>query len=607
MLLSGGTLLETLREAGAHVPAACGGRGRCGTCRVRLGQGARSVPPPDRDEQEILRRRGAGPGERLACRLQVPAGLLLEVLPPERGGSGGADKAAALFERAVSRSWFKTVDVSLEPFSNDSPGGLLERLASALGLSGPLTAQLDLLSRLDELAAGPGPAVLRALVAAEAGGPRPHAPELPRAPGLPQPAKLVGVLAPGLDPLGLAVDLGTTTIAVYLADLESGAVLSTGTSANPQNRWGDDLMSRLTAAAEAGDRLRDAAWDGVGQALEGAAEDIGLSAAEILGRIVDVSLVGNSAMHHLAFGLPVRRLARAPYELLAAGALSASAKSLTDLFRPWVPIRALPLIAGFVGSDVVGGLLAAGLTGGQELSPQLYIDIGTNAEMVLVDSRGAWACSAAAGPALEGARLSRGMPAGPGAVVRARLTPSGIGWKTWDGGAPQGLSGTGAMSLLASLRAAEAVDERGLLRPERLPKDCFVSESEGGRAVVLSGDVLLTEADIAELMLARAAFIAGRRMLLRACGRREEEIVSVRVAGTLGNEIDPADLVSLGMVPAAARVEPIGNAAGEGAVLALLDRDLWLQAAVLRANVSYVELSGDPLFEEWFVDSLVFA
>lgn len=433
---------------------------------------------------------------------------------------------------------------------------------------------------------------------------------------------LVGLLPVDSNPLGLAIDVGTTTVAVYVVDLESTEILAAGTSGNRQSRWGDDLMSRLTAAAEASSDLRRAAWESIEAALGAAARSLGFGMSELAGRLVDVTLAGNSAMHHLALGLPTRRLARAPYTPVVAEPIEYRGGDVAEWLSPWVPVRALPLVAAFVGSDVAAGLAASGLLlpagtpdeqdpgagsphiAGEETA--LYIDIGTNAEMVLVAGGRAWACSAAAGPALEGARLSCGSPAGPGAITWAAVEGSRIIYRTWDGSAPTGLAGTGALSLLASLWAAELLDERGLLRVEACRQD-WVADTGGGRAVVVEDGVVLTEADISELLLARAALVAGRRLLLHTADRRENEIDVVYVAGTLGNEIAADDLAGLGMIPQGPRVEAVGNAAGEGTSLALIDCLLWEKMGDVARAIAYVELSGDPLFEDWFVDALTLA
>lgn len=578
--MPGEALSTVLRRAGLELSVACGGRGTCGTCRVRVVAGADLLAAPDAHERRLVGRRQLAAGVRLACQVRVPLRGL--DVAPFLGGSLPANKAAVALTAVRSGQSVEMREVAVAPPSAEDARGDLERVLAALppGANGPpvWSGSPALLSRLAEILPASG---WRCRVAQRGG-------------------RLLGVLgAEGPPALGLAVDLGTTTVAVYLIDLEKGELRATGTAPNQQRVLGDDLMSRLAHARGADPELRRLAWDSVFQAVERTGE------ADVGGRLVDAVLVGNSAMHHLAVGLPTGRLARAPYVPVTKLGLELSSQALDPRLPPWLLVRSLPLVGGFVGSDVLAGLVATGMD--RIRGPALFIDIGTNAEMVVIAAGAMWACSAAAGPALEGARLECGMPAGPGAVVRAGVLGSGIESTTWDGGPPRGLSGTGALSVLAALRRAGAVDSRGLF-VRGGPLRSRLRRTDGGLTLALAPGVTLSEKDIAEIALARAAFAAGQGLLLRAAGVKPEDLVEVVVAGTLGNEADPEDLRDLGLVPKVEglAVRAAGNAAGAGAAMTLLDDRVWTRAVRLAPVIRLVELSGNPEFQAAFVDALVF-
>ena len=578
--LPGEVLATVLRRAGLELSMSCGGKGTCGTCRVRVVGGADLLPPPGAHERERVGRRQLAAGVRLACQVRIPATAGLEVAL-FLGGAVAAGKAGVGLVPARSGRSAAVSEIAVAPPSREDARGDLERVFAALpGMKSTAAwaGSPALLARLADILPPNG---WRCRVAHHRG-------------------RLLGVLEPeGPPALGLAVDLGTTTVAVYLIDLEKRELLATGTAPNQQRVFGDDLMSRLAHARGANQELRRLAWDSVFQAVERTGEvDAG-------GRLVDAVLVGNPAMHHLALGLPTGRLAKAPYVAVAALGLELSGQVLDPRLPPWLRVRSLPLVGGFVGSDVLAGLVATGLDTNRR--PTLYVDIGTNAEMAVITAEGLWACSAAAGPALEGARLECGMTAGPGAVVRALVRGADIETTTWDGRAPRGLSGTGALSLLASLRRAGMVDSRGLF-VRGGPLESRLARTDGGVTLAVAPEVTLSEKDIAEIALARAAFAAGQQLLFREAGLRPEDLEAVVVAGTLGNEADPEDLRDLGLVPKVEGLEVRagGNAAGAGAAMVLLDERTWTRVERLARAVRLVELSGNVKFQAAFVDSLAF-
>lgn len=575
---SGLSLLTALHRAGVEVSASCGGTGRCGTCRVRVVGG--HPAPPDPAESGLLGPEALAGGARLACRVRTVAGAVMEVTPLLFGLRAGRDKAAVGTALGAGE-----IGAGLDVVRLDA--------------GGPWNASSDI-GLFFQALAGQRPTVSRDL-------PLPLLNEVSRSLRrhgwtcrvVLDGDEVLSVLdADGGGPVGLAVDLGTTTVAVYAVDLLCGGLLAAASARNRQARFGDDVMSRLAHAPASAPELRELVWVSVEEAVGR------LGIPDLRERLVDAVVVGNTAMHHLALGLETHHLARAPYVPLDAEELVARGVDLHPSLPAWLRVRALPLVGHFVGSDVSAGLAACGVGPGGR--PTLYVDLGTNAEIVLATPAGLWACSAAAGPALEGARLSCGMPAGPGAVVRAEFDGTSIALSTWDGGPVRGLAGTGALSLVASLRREGALDGRGLFVSTRLPADVMV-ETEGGRALTLGAGVSLSEADVSEILLARAAVVAGWRTLLREAGVEESDVERIVVAGTLGNEADPADLTALGLLPGAGRamIEAAGNAAGAGAARALVDAEVRAEAARLAREAVLVRLAGGEDFDRCFVDELV--
>ncbi|MHB8869592.1 MAG: ASKHA domain-containing protein [Thermoleophilia bacterium] len=574
----GTSLLTALHRAGVEVSASCGGTGNCGTCRVRVKGGP--LPPPDGEESALLGADALAQGARLACRIVTTAGASLEISPLLVGTGVGRDKAAvgALPETGGTSGGPDLV--CLEVGGLETAGSDVGRFLEVLAEWRPTISRDFPLPLMNEASRSLRAHGGKCLVAADGD-------------------EVLAVLDPdGGGPLGLAVDLGTTTVAVYAVDMVSGELVAAATARNRQREFGDDVMSRLVHAPAAAGDLRRLAWESV----EEAADRLGIP--HLRDRLVDAVLVGNSAMHHLALGLDTHHLARAPYTPLAAGVVVARGVELHHSLPGWLRVRALPLVGHFVGSDVVAGLAASAAGAGDRAT--LYVDMGTNAEIVLSTRHGIWGCSAAAGPALEGARLSCGMPAGPGAVVRAVFDGLSIAVTTWDGGLARGLAGTGALSLVASLRREGALGERGLLVTERLPAGA-VRDTAGGRTLTVAEGVSLTEADVSEILLARGAVVAGWRMLLQEARVAESDVERIVVAGTLGNEADPADLMALGLLPGGGGVsiEAAGNAAGAGAARALVDAELRAEVSRLAEKAVLVQLAGNEDFDRFFVDELV--
>ena len=406
-----------------------------------------------------------------------------------------------------------------------------------------------------------------------------------------------GAEADGKHDYVLAIDVGTTTVAAFLADGKTGRQLSCASALNPQSAYGADVIARIQyelerrdgrMAAEIRSCLNRLAREAAGEAGI-APEEIGL-----------VTLVGNTAMHHLLLGLDPAPLVKPPYMPAVREAVELER---ADWLPTPAPVRALPNIAGFVGADTVGCMVSANFDRREELT--LLIDIGTNGEMVLGDRRRRTACSTAAGPAFEGAKIRFGMRGAAGAIDRVSLKDGQVSCRVIGGGKAEGLCGSGLLDAVYALLRGGFIDGSGRMRPE-VPGPWLTVDNQP--AFSLRDGVYLTQKDVREVQLAKAAIRAGIELLLSAMGRRAEEVREVLLAGAFGSYLSPASACGIGMFPERLldRVRAIGNAAGAGAAQCALQESAYQRSIALAAETEFLELASLPAFQDCYVDCLSF-
>ena len=383
----------------------------------------------------------------------------------------------------------------------------------------------------------------------------------------------------GLHPYVLAFDIGTTTVVAYLMDGYTGQLTATASCKNPQGQFGADVISRIEQVLqEGGDALRDTIREAMGQLTQELCSRAGITGQEI----GVISIVGNTAMHHLLLGIDPKPLVTPPYMPNVFEALELENGR----------VRILPNIAGFVGGDTVGCMVSTRFDRLEEIS--LMIDIGTNGEMVLGNKDRRIACSTAAGPAFEGAKISCGMRGAEGAVDHVWLEDSQVKYHVIGDVPPEGLCGSGLLDLVAVLLEQEIVDESGYLEDKEYK---------------LCDNVVLTQKDVREVQLAKAAIRAGIELLSEELGIDVSDIRNVYLAGAFGNYLTPASACRIGMIPPVLldRIQPIGNAAGEGAKLCALNREEYLYSQTLAKNTDFLELASMPQFQDCYVDALEFS
>jgi uncharacterized 2Fe-2S/4Fe-4S cluster protein (DUF4445 family) len=407
--------------------------------------------------------------------------------------------------------------------------------------------------------------------------------------------------------LGLAVDLGTSKISGYLVDLDSGRTLAVKGVSNPQISYGEDIISRISYATQSAAKATQLQRLVV-RALNKLAGDLCAEVKAKVGDIVDSVLVGNTAMHHLLAGLPVKQLALAPFVPAVSQAIDIKASRLGLKFAPGAYLHLLPNIAAFVGADHTAVLLAT--LNGANRETTLAIDIGTNTEVSLIDKDKITTTSCASGPAFEGWHIKDGMRAATGAIERLRIVDNKVEYQTIDNAPAIGICGSGILDTVAQLYLAGVLGEGGQMnekhrrvrRGDKYLEFVLVGEKERKdvhRAIVI------TQQDVREIQLAKAAIRTGIQALLEANAYEEEKIKKVIIAGAFGTYIDVASAIAIGMLPALPleRFQQVGNAAGTGARLALISRTKRAAAQKIVSGINYIELASVPGFNKTFMQA----
>lgn len=592
---SGSSIREAMDLAGIEFDFPCGGQGKCGKCRVHVPAGAGE---PTATEKELLQPRELEAGIRLACAARVHGHMTVE-LPRKLQHNILMTSGVRTYriEPHLKKIFIEVAEPSLDAQRSD-----WHRLKDSLAGWGYNPACLEipvaLLRRLPDTVRRAG----NRLTAVMHG------------------SKVVGLEEHDTVPvmLGMAFDIGTTTIVGYLLDLYSGEDLCAVSTLNPQTRFGADVISRITFANREKDglnKLHTAVVEAVNKLVGEAVRKAGATREQVYG----VSIAANTCMHHLFLGINPGNIAAAPYIAAVSEPVVAGAGELGIDINPAGRVFVLPNIAGFVGADTTAVLLAAETDRSADI--KLVIDIGTNGEIALGSGERMVACSAAAGPAFEGAQINCGMRGADGAIDHVKFQ-DGLSYSVIGGGKPLGICGSALLDTVAGLLELGMINKRGkLLPPEQLTgeaaglKDCFV-EHGGQPAFVLAGAgetghgraVMITQSDIRELQLAKGAIAAGIRVLMEVLGVEPGDIKEVLLAGAFGNYLNPHSACVIGLIPPEleSKITMIGNAAGTGAKLALLSSGEYRRAAGIAEYVEFVELGSYPRFNSIFARGTYF-
>ncbi|WP_249695265.1 ASKHA domain-containing protein [Stappia sp. WLB 29] len=613
----GTPLLDAARALGVYVESVCGGRGICGRCQVSVSEGAFAkeqivstaghLGPVTDAEARYLSLRGLPQGRRLSCQAAILGDMVVDV-PMEAQTNRQVVRKRAENVTVAPDSAIRLVTVTVDEPDMEQPLGdgdrLLAAIAEASGLSG-LSLDPPLLPKVQKVLRA-GHWRVTAAIWQDGGFP-------PR----------VTALWPGekTTVYGLAVDIGSTTIAAHLCDLANGRTVTSAGTSNPQIRFGEDLMSRVSYVQMNPARLPDlvsAVRAAVDALVAKLVADVGATREDVM----DAVFVGNPIMHHLFLGIDPTELGGAPFALAVSGAVHIPASELGLELNPGARAYILPCIAGHVGADAAAAALSTRPFEAEALT--LVVDIGTNAEIVLGNRDRLLAASSPTGPAFEGAEISCGQRAAPGAIERLRIDPvtleprfKVIGLDEWSD-APEfaekkdqvgvtGICGSGIIEAVAELYLAGVITVDGLIDgalAERSPR--VVRKGRTFAYVVASEgiELTITQTDIRAIQLAKAALYAGIQLLSDKLGN--PPIERIRLAGAFGSYIDTKYAMILGLIPDCdlAHVSSVGNAAGTGARMALINRGERRTVERVVREIEKIETALEPRFQEHFVNAM---
>ncbi len=610
---AGTPVLQAARALGVDIDSVCGGRGLCGRCQVLVAEGEfakhgisssqASLSPFSEPERRYAKRMPLAEGRRLSCSARIEADVVIDV------------PASSQVHRQVVRKEAEVRSIELDPVVRlhyvqvrepdmHDPSGDLRRLYDALekewGLR-DLSSDLRVLQAVQPALRAGAWAVTAAVHAG---------------------TRILGVW-PGLHEkaYGLAVDVGSTTIAAHLCDLQTGDVVASAGVMNPQIRFGEDLMSRVSysmmnpgGAAQMTAAVREA----LSTLAADVAKSVGLSHEDIL----EATFVGNPIMHHLLLGIDPVELGGAPFALATDMATTMWATEIDLKVNRNARIYVLPCIAGHVGADTAGMVLAERPDLGGEIT--LLVDVGTNAEIVLGNRDRLVACSSPTGPAFEGAQISCGQRAAPGAIERIRIDPQTleprfkiIGSDLWsdqpafaaaaEATGVTGVCGSGIIEAIAEMYLAGIINQDGVIDgrlAERSPR--IVPNGRTFAYVLHQGalELKVTQNDVRAIQLAKAALYAGVALLMERLG--VDHVDRIRLAGAFGSHIDVKYAMVLGMIPDCdlKNVSSAGNAAGTGARIALLDQSSRAVIEALVRRIEKMETAIEPRFQQHFVEAM---
>jgi len=667
---AGDTLLDAAQRAGVDLAAVCGGIGICGSCRVRLARGSLSALTAS--EEENLDAGQIARGYRLACQAQPLSDVTIDIppesLPAAQQMQVEGQETAVAIDPAVIPFELQLAAPSLGDLRSDltranhAVSGPVQpecadsgQLRSAPVSSGQLRSRTTGVfqeqpecSKYNRGVPSTTGVFQEQPVCSDSGQLRPnttgvfqeqpectetakgYAPLQGNLDGLEAFSRkireqdwqarlairpgnnstyLVGTFPPGTRLLGLAVDVGSTKLALYLVDLHSGATLAQSGVMNPQIAFGEDVISRI-AFANKGEENRHLLQTRLVETLNQTVGELCSRAGASREQIVDAVLVGNTVMHHFLCGLPVSQLGAAPYIPAVSEPLDFLAREIGLQLAACAWAHLPANIAGYVGADHTAALLTVQAYAGDRRL--VLVDIGTNTEISLVTSHGIFSCSTASGPAFEGAHIRDGMRAAPGAIERVRITGEEVRVNTVGGQPPVGICGTGILKAIAEMLEVGVLDRRGNLRKD----DRRVRVVDGKPAFVLvpaaqSGngrEIVITRKDVNEIQLAKGAIRTGIEVLLNEAGVGAGAVDEWIVAGAFGTYLDLGSAQRTGLFPTQPleRFRQVGNAAGMGAKQMLISRHKREEASRLARQVQYIELTVYPNFTEKFLEAMYF-
>lgn len=617
----GTPILDAARTLGVYVESVCGGRATCGRCQIEIQEGNFAkhkivssidhISPRGPKEERYDRVRGLPENRRLSCSATIQGDLVVDVPQDTVVNAQVVRKAAS--DRVIERDpAIQLCYVEVDEPDMHKPLGDLDRLKIMLGkdwgfdnllVSQHLIPDVQKILRKGNW--GVTAAIHRDLEAS-----RPN----------------IIALWPGLhnEAYGIACDIGSTTIAMHLVSLLSGRIVATSGTSNPQIRFGEDLMSRVSYVMmnpDGREAMTKAVRDAISELIEKVCAEGGVDPDNIL----DAVFVANPIMHHLFLGIDPTELGQAPFALAVSGAVHTWARDLGLKMNYGARIYLLPCIAGHVGADAAGATLSEGPYRQDKM--MLLVDVGTNAEIVLGNRKRVVAASSPTGPAFEGAEISSGQRAAPGAIERVRIDPATlepkyrvIGVEQWSGEdgfdeeswktGVTGICGSGIIEVVAEMYLAGIISEDGVIDGSLAERsDRIIPNGRTFSYLLRKGrqgepDITVTQNDVRAIQLAKAALYAGIKLLMEKQGA--DHVDMIRFAGAFGSFIDPKFAMVLGLIPDCelSEVKAVGNAAGTGALMALLNRNHRREIEREVGKIEKIETALEPNFQQLFIDAM---
>ncbi|MEZ5811136.1 MAG: ASKHA domain-containing protein [Rhizobiaceae bacterium] len=614
----GTPILDAARQLGVYVESVCGGRGICGRCQVEVQEGrfakhgitsaADHISPVGPKETRYAEKRHLKPGRRLSCSSTILGNLVIDVPPDAQVNAQVVRKAA--IDRVIERDpAVRMCYVEVTEPDMHAPLGDLDRLKEALerdwGYEDLLVSQHLLPHVQKVLRKGNWSAT--AAIHMDMASSRPS----------------IIALWPDLknEAYGIACDIGSTTIAMHLVSLLSGRIVASSGTSNPQIRFGEDLMSRVSYVMmnpDGREAMTRAVREAINDLTAKVCEEAGITADDVL----DAVFVGNPIMHHLFLGIDPTELGQAPFALAVSGAVHTWASEIGLDINQGSRVYLLPCIAGHVGADAAAATLSEGPH--RQERTMLLVDVGTNAEIVLGNEKRVVAASSPTGPAFEGAEISSGQRAAPGAIERVRIdrdtlepTFRVIGvdrWSDEEGFAEAaektgitGICGSAIIEVVAEMYLAGIISEDGVVDGSLAEKSPRIIQNGRTFSYLLhegTQRITVTQNDVRAIQLAKAALYAGIKLLMQKLGM--ETVDTVRFAGAFGSFIDPKYAMVLGLIPDCdlSEVKAVGNAAGTGALMALLNRGYRREIEATVRRIEKIETALEPDFQQLFVNAM---
>jgi uncharacterized 2Fe-2S/4Fe-4S cluster protein (DUF4445 family) len=598
----GTNVLELARGLKLNITSACGGKGKCGKCKVLIEEGREALNAYTDAELQLLSPQERERGYRLSCAISVPDLPRFTITVPSEVEAGmlrlqveGLEVPLAL--APLVRKYVTTLSQATMEDNRSDEDRLLDTLQREHGLAN-LALSYEGAKQLPS-AMEQGQGVITSIIWEQ--------------------SRIIAI-EPGdtaSQCFGLAVDIGTTKIACFLVDLNSGQLTAVSSSLNPQTPYGEDVVSRIAFALESQDnlsKLQEVVLEGINQMVEESCKQVGCRPEHIY----EGCFVGNTCMMHLFLGLSPKHLAFSPYCPVVRKGLTLEARRLPFSLRMHhnAMLYALPAVAGFVGADNIAVQLT--MEPSRSEKPRLILDIGTNTEIVLQNGDSALACSCASGPAFEGMQVKHGMKAEAGAIEKVEIDPTSleVDFQTIGGRKPIGICGSGVVDALAQFLSTGIMGRNGRMNGELAQRTPRMRKGTQGWEFVIAwdeetaidSDIVITQEDISELQKAKAAIHSGCVLLLKQGGVGEEDITELVVAGAFGQYLNPESARIIGMYPEIPleQVQVVGNAAGTGARMALVSKEARQRAEEISHQVRYYELGADPDFMREYANSMFF-